>query len=575
MERPPSSPEQNLESNVIVCKPINELLQSPAEVAGLWSEERIAEQVQQHAVDIGIVESVLTDLPSPTTPLQEAVEGGDVKSSQAEDLYETLSRLLTDPEYARLALYLPFELIPDASWVPEDPPLRESVTRFTTSYMQAWSSLLHVHDVRANFVDGDVLEETHRNGDLPRVVKAAHLIPELINHGLISENEARQLRKTPDPVLKQSVQEALDDFYGRIPRQSTPGEPEQSATPGRKEWLKHQRRQEFISETADQVAAALLHEENTQQLDPLWKRTDPVIATQAFAEGVFQAVSQADQATAQRILSLKRSPLEYLLQSDNVDVQDRVTSVLRRLHRTGNLPHGELTRLGIPLPSLSGPFSENLTEIAPDVAFLKETTRFIETDPRLNSAVYPVVVVGGSKLKGYGGLNSDVDVSVFIKPGTPHAAMISLREELATLFVRDGKSYDPIEFWLDEPGTDRLKVHNFSNFDMHVADDLWTHILFNNAWIGNRQAITELQQKLLPVYFHATPETLDGVNKRHLYLERLEQDALQYRLLHKGYERHYPLIKTGKTLDGSVFWDPGYRQLATKLFVSHVFLPKV
>ena len=41
-------------------------------------------------------------------------------------------------------------------------------------------------------------------------------------------------------------------------------------------------------------------------------------------------------------------------------------------------------------------------------------------------------------------------------------------------------------------------------------------------------------------YFLETDEVIHGREARELYLEELERDTLQYRLMHKGYERFYP-----------------------------------
>lgn len=68
--------------------------------------------------------------------------------------------------------------------------------------------------------------------------------------------------------------------------------------------------------------------------------------------------------------------------------------------------------------------------------------------------------------------------------------------------------------------------------------------------------------------------------ERYVALRRLEQDALQYRLMHKGYEYHYAVRADDVTLpqdgidSGSTFWDEGYRTLATRLFAEKVRLPE-
>ncbi|MEI7995753.1 MAG: hypothetical protein WCH01_12710, partial [Methylococcaceae bacterium] len=103
----------------------------------------------------------------------------------------------------------------------------------------------------------------------------------------------------------------------------------------------------------------------------------------------------------------------------------------------------------------------------------------------------------------------------------------------------------------------------------------WVHELFNTAWIGDEKSIANIQHKLITCYFNE-----QNVDTRAKCIERLEQDLLQYRLMHKGYARHYPAynerLPQDYEIDGqSVFYDSGYRQIATKLFIDKVFIPKI
>lgn len=103
------------------------------------------------------------------------------------------------------------------------------------------------------------------------------------------------------------------------------------------------------------------------------------------------------------------------------------------------------------------------------------------------------------------------------------------------------------------------------------ASDAWSHLLYNNVWIGERETIEQLRKELTAPY--ENDPTL-----RRIALRRLEQDALQYRLMHKGYERHYVVDGDDRRLERggvdrqSVYWDPGYRRLATQLFAEKVRL---
>ena len=76
---------------------------------------------------------------------------------------------------------------------------------------------------------------------------------------------------------------------------------------------------------------------------------------------------------------------------------------------------------------------------------------------------------------------------------------------------------------------------------------------------------------------YAKNHTLAERADRDFYLQAIERDLLQYRLLHKGYERHYPTTKkTAESIDGnSAYWDSGYRAVATKLFIDKVYIPQL
>lgn len=136
-------------------------------------------------------------------------------------------------------------------------------------------------------------------------------------------------------------------------------------------------------------------------------------------------------------------------------------------------------------------------------------------------------------------------------------------------------------FWLEDvKGDGNLSVHDWETPTTVDAESTWTHVLFGASWHGDNDTIVMLHKKLLTNYFY-DPETMTKGKPTHeRWLEELERDALQYRLLHKGYERYHPVHTTqskhSSNIDGeSVFWDEGYRRTATKLFISRVFLPNL
>lgn len=179
-------------------------------------------------------------------------------------------------------------------------------------------------------------------------------------------------------------------------------------------------------------------------------------------------------------------------------------------------------KLLTPSAKLEGPFSDNIQIMEPELE---------EIASRLEPA--EIVLVGGSQLKGYATLSSDIDIWTLQEleldsrfyPGSPQAAHIYL---------------DTI--WLGgEDVADSLK---------HVANRIMN--IYTNS-----------------VNYISRPEL------KHQAVERLELDLLLYRLLHKGFSRF-----TGRDqlcipleMDGDCpFYDDEYRRIATMLYAKYVWL---
>ncbi len=211
---------------------------------------------------------------------------------------------------------------------------------------------------------------------------------------------------------------------------------------------------------------------------------------------------------------------------------------------------------------------------------IQEIAKAIEADSELSKYIYPTVLVFGSRLKGYGAEDADIDVGIFIKPNTSNEDLEKVRAKIKDLFSHEKIQGEVVEFWLDQ-NEDGLEVHDFEEPSPLLGDSYWTHVLFGGAWTGNQAEIKKLRQELLTPYFYDDEKEVQGREARGVYLEELERDTLQYRLLQKGYERFMPPVGGIDTphadkIDGdSAFWDSGFRQTATKLFASRVFLPKI
>jgi predicted nucleotidyltransferase len=608
-----------------------EILHNPDQAKVAWSDEiadnsALLEQITERANIARHIDEALTLLNNPTTTIEDAIAAKQITERQTEKVYDSLTRLLTDNDYKRLALYLPFELLPPNSWHPNDEYLHEAIDHFLHAYLDAWQDLLVVQDVRANFVDGDVLETELRTEDLPRVVKAAHLIPKLVERGMLTVADAIGFYTDADePLLKKNISESLlvladmgyvtfeelsllgitdtaSDFKDNNPTSTSAeqlvaigssynvllaeqqAELEVDATVNRKTWLKRKMLDEAIGSIGKEVADVILdYKIGVRELNAVLPFTADSLAALIVIEGVQTAIERAAQqgdADLAAIFGSFGPEIAEPWTSSSDQTKEALTKMFRRVHKLGLISEEQLTRLGIDLPKLVGSLSENLASMPDVIAAVESMTQIIATDPHLSAFMVPVISIGGSRLKGYGEQTSDIDLCVFIKPGVSYSTRRDMRAYISEFFKGQGMEEHPIELWLDD-ANETLTIRDFNNDDQLVADSTWTHILFDTVLIGDDDNVQMLTQKLLPNYFRAQEIDEFGWSPRAFYLERIEQNLLQYRLLHKGYERHYPRVsKIGGShadlIDGaSVFWDSGYRRLATKLFVDRVFLPKI
>lgn len=539
-----------------------------ARAAEIWPDsivrsEDFVRQVEQRIELSRCLNDVRSALPRADMHLHIAIEKGYVSESQTAELYESLCNLLEDDDYKRLLLYLPFEFLPRGSWRPSEKKLQQATERFERTYMRVWKRLLWIHDVRANFVDGDVLESECRIGDLPRVVKAAHLIPKLTEAGFITIKDVVTLMdESNDWVLKNSIADALYAVgLGEQREPSIMPGPDSTITKKRRTWLKQVEEQEAIAALAEDICAAILDSRFTRV------STDN---PEALVEGIRKAVEKHPALYTQ----YKKPLLTLWEESNDPDTTEALLKAFRRFHRLGITDESVLDGLGIKIPDLGGPFFENLQHVA-ELPDIQRIVSSVESDPELSGFIYPAVLLYGSRLSGYGTQNADIDLAVFVKPGIPFSARPRIEELLKKTFTHKKIHGEEItEFWLEEDG-DKLTVCDFAH-NTSTGESSWTHVLFGAAWLGEQAATRKLCRKLLVPYMGARDRDV-----REQHVEQMERTVLQYRLMHNGYERFFPPsggvnVPHSDAIDGtSAFWDSGYRQLATKLFIDRVFLPKV
>jgi predicted nucleotidyltransferase len=630
------------ESNLVGFPAVESFL-NPELAVKMWPEKITAnpkyfEQIKFRRDLDRYVSDVIDGLPNSDVSLKTAVTENFVTKKQAELVFNSLSDLLeSNTGYDRLILYLPFEILPDKKWQPSE-ELNQAANRFRRSFMTVWKRMLLIHDVRANFVDGDVLESDKTNNNLSWVVKAAHLIPKLIEKDFLNlDNVFKIISDNKDEILRQSVADTLPvladmgfiveetiqnmkksedrlirnmaniiemnitqniPITNRVPENITLSDIQHDLenkfekidsddysdiTVNRKKWLLQEKKRDLIENWAENISKSILnHNLTPEEISNFQKADAKPESQQALVEGIRKAIELLaldDIKQALEIYNQFENILRTIWDNNEPSTRETLSKTYRRLKHLNICKKELLQDLNISEPKLAGPFSQNLESMETELDEIRNIVKNIESDPELSRLIFPAVQVFGSRLKGYGGINSDIDLAIFVRPGVDFEKRTRLQDLLKKTFVIKNVG-EIVEFWLDE-NEGELLIRDFPIDDVTLGGSYWTHVLFGAIWEGNNNIIYELRKKLLTPYLFKTDKKIFEQDAHKFYLEELERDNLQYRLMHKGYEKMRPPSSGIHTphsdnIDGeSVFWDSGYRQIASKLFIRRVFLPEI
>jgi len=261
-------------------------------------------------------------------------------------------------------------------------------------------------------------------------------------------------------------------------------------------------------------------------------------------------------------------------------VADSLTKLYTHLYASGVVTSADLEKWDIPIPSLSGPFYKNRHRLEPSSNEIVALCTQVGEHPLLSQLVYPVTLVFGSRVKGYGLRDADCDIAVFVRPGVDRSKREYLEHELLQIFNHKRFDGGIKLFWLSRTRTG-LEVIDWPGYTPSDARSGWIYALFGALWFGEEGSIRLLHEQLLTSYFRPPDTFEDGKPTYERWLEEMERDSLQYRLMHKGFERFYPVqspmhTEHGALIDGqSAFYDPRYRRIATELFLRRVFLPNL
>lgn len=548
----------------------------------------------------------------------------------------------SDPYNNRLVLYFPFELLPQKDTGVENKELSQSINNFANIYIEKWKELLYVNDFRASFVDGDLPEPEIRNEPHEKVNKAAHLIPIIVKKNLITFSDVIKIMEdSDDKVLKNSIADTLpvlndmgliseNDFNLILNSKETLVRnmyPIIKANEGNtnnveadkniydKNWLNginneiekdlnlsEEKQEKFSNFTKERIA--WIKQENLKKLinkysNGLFKGiendslslkdiqewimvNEAAIPKQIAIDSIHKYIENKATISikgAQESLEKFESILQNLQNESIPEVEDLLISTWSRFASIGIIDDKYIDKNNIKIQRIDTPFfSNNKKETVEEINYISKITESIENNTELSKYVYPISIVYGSKIKGYGTKNSDTDIALFIKPNVSNNEKTNIRKLLNKTFTEKSIDGKALEFWLKNEGGE-LKIQDIENSDERQASSATISVLLEGVWCGKKEAIKELYEKLLPGFLYSQDKKIGNVDARKIWMKELERDTLQYRLLHKGYARlniEQGGIKTKNTkdIDGdSMFWDSGYRRLATKLFITKVFLP--
>lgn len=571
----------------------------PSEIS---SNKKLIEKASFRTNLHDLFDRVFQAVPDPTLNINQAVEKDLIEGSIVGKLWDRISDFLEqDTNNSRILLYLPFEILPDLKHKSATfSKIAHSSERFVSLYKQGWIKLLHETESRANFVDGDVLEP--KMGKSERISKAGHLIPELIYKGIVSIEEAKTiLCSISDHELSKSLaegiivandrnlidgsewmklQQIINEKFGSIyflskkeNRLKDPKLPRIS--PERAKWLKAVEKEKDNEEKAELLSEKLISELGLDELNTSNE------SQKVKAMAVVKTGTRLSQVDLDKAKDFAHKAEQYLLRQWELykpNIQDAIIGGLNRWARIDIIDTAFLHKFGIKLTDLSLPTQydeKESSEVFKD--FLKASAE-IQKHPILSKNLYPGFLIFGSKLKGYADVDADIDAAIFFRPQVNYLQ----KEEVLEILKKDIPGLANIdkfmEFWVKEKNGNFYLDKPRQDNRIFLGEQQ-VHFLLGGVWIGGGDEFTQLRSEILKSYLDLSRFHEQKKEVRSQLLGQIELDVLQYRLMHKGYKKLYPQIKRQNTPNSGLidwdsdFWDPGFRRIATKLFISKVFLP--
>lgn len=506
------------------------------------------------------------------------------KDRLTDEEYSELAEYIDENSHQRLALYFPFSLMPSRK---DGNALSAGAEAFVQKYLERFRQLLKTEDYAADFADGDIPALDLQTGKEERVIIATRLIPQLLDRNLLSQTEVNELLTSAERetgVLLASLRQ-LEDHREALPRlddlsgvrayyaQRMAALVTHDTDEKRAAWLASVARDRAATDTARAIlllarSGATSQEHILQLIDD----EEPGVAISGIRAAT--ALIDTDANDASQLIER----IERRLAQDRTTFVTPAQETLSRLRDAG-VAIGEVAeRFGVVVPELDAPFGSLVPALRDKIDDVIDKIGRMESFPALKQYMLPLCIGYGSQFKGYAAPESDMDIAVFLKPGTPQDKHADIDRELAQLFgpgvVRFGLRGD------HENGP--LSIVPRLEAARGVGGEDWAHVLFAGAWIAPtgaaRADISNLQMRLLRPYLSADADTL-----RARCDWQLERDAILSRLLQKGFARLHrvspmqpvcmdlgtlkPIAGWNPALGSPAFYDDRFRRTASKRFV--------
>ncbi len=644
-------PFATLESSpkIVLTSPATESLLYIETTNVPWTEEvRNNKNLQEQARTRRRLSKELSHLynliPEATTDIWDSIKNETLQEKDLVELYDTLSLLLEqDKNNAQILLYLPFELLPNLNSQIKTDELSKANSKLASNIKNGWGNLLTQHNLRADFIDGNIPEVEYRKEPLPEVVKAAHLIPQFLKRGILSFEEIiNLLETTTDKILADSIADTLpvladmglineNDLdlieksenrlvsnMARIIQANKSSSQETKldlpksdisnitdmmqkdfeneaaiidrdypeATNRRGLWLKEEKRR-LLLERYSKIIALHTLSFGPEQFETLIKNKlsidgeniENTLIIKSIQE-VIETLVKTSNIEAKEFYQKHENLIKslWLIENDS-DVHTATEELILHLYSLQIINEEQLASFGIKSPNLNFDLTGRMDSLEIHTKDITSTIESIEKDKELSELIYPVVIMLGSRIKGYAKSKADLDIAVFVKPGTPFEKRKHLQDLIKKTFTHEKIQGEVMEFWLEE-NDGNMSILDFDNPDTKLGDSTLTHPLIG-AWYGDTETIKELYKKLMPGYLYSEDKYILGQGAQKVWTEEIGRDTLQYRLMHKGYRHFFPKKGNLETehsdnVDSdSAFYDSGYRRLATQLFINRVFLPQL